>query len=278
MDYAKEHDLGVNIIEKDYVLNWLLAGITNNKKLRTQWIFKGGTCLKKCYFEKYRFSEDLDFTIKKGSDISKDSLKSEFTNIAEWVYETSGIEISIENLIFEEYKNPRGHLSIEGKVAYKGPLQRNRGGKNYPTIKLNLTDDEIIVCNSISRSIYHPYSDLLDKNMVVQSYCVEEIFAEKLRALIERLSPRDLYDVIHLHTDKRWNPSKPILLNVLKEKCEFKNVQIPTMKLIESLPNVKDLEADWHDMLAHQIANLEPCEYYWSQLSTVFEWLYSKEK
>jgi predicted nucleotidyltransferase component of viral defense system len=25
-------------------------------------IFKGGTCLRKCYFPNYRFSEDLDFT------------------------------------------------------------------------------------------------------------------------------------------------------------------------------------------------------------------------
>ena len=26
-------------------------------------VFKGGTCLKKCFFETYRFSEDLDFTV-----------------------------------------------------------------------------------------------------------------------------------------------------------------------------------------------------------------------
>lgn len=28
------------------------------------WVFKGGTCLKKCYFETYHFSEDLDFTLR----------------------------------------------------------------------------------------------------------------------------------------------------------------------------------------------------------------------
>ena len=27
-------------------------------------MFKGGTCLKKCYFETYRFSEALDFTFR----------------------------------------------------------------------------------------------------------------------------------------------------------------------------------------------------------------------
>jgi predicted nucleotidyltransferase component of viral defense system len=28
------------------------------------WVFKGGACLKKCYFETYRFSEDLDFSLR----------------------------------------------------------------------------------------------------------------------------------------------------------------------------------------------------------------------
>jgi predicted nucleotidyltransferase component of viral defense system len=29
---------------------------------RDSLVFKGGTCLRKCYFHDYRFSEDLDFT------------------------------------------------------------------------------------------------------------------------------------------------------------------------------------------------------------------------
>ena len=52
-----------NVVEKDYVLGWLLAGIFNHPALAEKWVFKGGTCLKKCYFETYRFSEDLDFTL-----------------------------------------------------------------------------------------------------------------------------------------------------------------------------------------------------------------------
>lgn len=48
------------VVEKDYVLGWLLAGINAHPELSASWVFKGGTCLKKCYFETYRFSEDLD--------------------------------------------------------------------------------------------------------------------------------------------------------------------------------------------------------------------------
>src|SRR5258708_15759028 len=46
-----------NIVEKDYVLGWMLAGINAHGELNESWVFKGGTCLKKCYFETYRFSE-----------------------------------------------------------------------------------------------------------------------------------------------------------------------------------------------------------------------------
>jgi len=60
----RDAGLSWEIIEKDYILSWVLAGIAANVKLQGELIFKGGTALKKCYFGNYRFSEDLDFTAK----------------------------------------------------------------------------------------------------------------------------------------------------------------------------------------------------------------------
>jgi predicted nucleotidyltransferase component of viral defense system len=56
--------LGVpwEVLERDYLLSWILAGIGRVPELRGALIFKGGTALKKCYFGDYRFSEDLDFS------------------------------------------------------------------------------------------------------------------------------------------------------------------------------------------------------------------------
>jgi predicted nucleotidyltransferase component of viral defense system len=53
-----EWGLRDDVIEKDYILGWLLAGIASEPELRDDWIFKGGTCLRKCYYETYRFSEE----------------------------------------------------------------------------------------------------------------------------------------------------------------------------------------------------------------------------
>ena len=53
-------------LERDYLLSWILAGISRTPVLRDTLVFKGGTALRKCYFGDYRFSEDLDFSTLKG--------------------------------------------------------------------------------------------------------------------------------------------------------------------------------------------------------------------
>ncbi len=65
-----------HIVEKDYVLGWMLAGIYGHEGLTESWIFKGGTCLKKCFFETYRFSEELDFTLRESQYLDTNFLKA----------------------------------------------------------------------------------------------------------------------------------------------------------------------------------------------------------
>jgi predicted nucleotidyltransferase component of viral defense system len=49
----------------DYGLGWFLAGLFTQTRAAQYLVFKGGTCLRKCYFADYRFSEDLDFTLRR---------------------------------------------------------------------------------------------------------------------------------------------------------------------------------------------------------------------
>lgn len=58
----KEKGTPWEVLERDYLLSWILAGIASNDALAKSLIFKGGTALKKCYFGDYRFSEDIDFS------------------------------------------------------------------------------------------------------------------------------------------------------------------------------------------------------------------------
>lgn len=82
---SRQIGLNPSIIEKDYVLGWLLAGISTHPALRDVWVFKGGTCLKKCFFPKYRFSEDLDFTVLDPVHLDSSWLKERMDAVTSWV-------------------------------------------------------------------------------------------------------------------------------------------------------------------------------------------------
>ena len=60
--FAGKEGLRFDQAEKDYIILWLLYGLTRPDLAPKGWAFKGGTCLRHCYYEGYRFREDLDFS------------------------------------------------------------------------------------------------------------------------------------------------------------------------------------------------------------------------
>jgi len=271
MEFSREFGLRANIIEKDYVLGWVLAGIFNHTEIGANWVFKGGTCLKKCYFETYRFSEDLDFTLTESNHLDQNFLIQSFEHISEWVYNATGIEIPKDLIRFDVYKNNRGGMSAQGRIGYRGPMQR-RG--DLPRIKLDLTLDEILVLDPVIRDVHHPYSDCPDDGIQSKCYCFEEVFAEKIRALAERERPRDLYDVVHLYRHDELSPDQNIILSTLEKKCVFKEISVPTMETFRNRPEREELEAEWENMLAHQLPALPSFNQFWVELPEVMEWLH----
>lgn len=126
------------MIEKDYVLGWLLAGIAQHPALFETWIFKGGTSLRKCYYETFRFSEDLDFTIVAGGPEEPEQLTEIFGEIAGWLRDESGIEIRLDEKSFQRRRNQRGQPTTQGRIAYSGP----NPPAVLPKVKLDLTSDK----------------------------------------------------------------------------------------------------------------------------------------
>lgn len=190
-----EWQLDIGVIEKDYVLGWVLAAITAAPALSENWIFKGGTCLRKCFYETYRFSEDLDFTVIDGGTLESDELRTIFERVASWLAVESGIELLIDDRTFAASRNLRGNPTVQARIAYRGPNPRS----SLPKLKLDLTSDELLVEQPILRSIIHPYGDSPLPTTGVLCYTLAELAAEKTRALAQRCRPRDLYDVVHIH-------------------------------------------------------------------------------
>lgn len=267
LDTASRMSLTPHVVEKDYVLGWMLAGICAHPALRDSWIFKGGTCLKKCFFETYRFSEDLDFTLTDASHVDTAFLVQTFNEIGAWIYERTGIEFPANLQSFDIYTNPRGTTSCQGKVSYRGPVAT----RDLPRVKLDLTADERVVLAPKRVSVFHPYSDAPEEGFDVLAYAYEELFGEKVRALAERTRPRDLFDVINLFRNADARPHASVMLDVLRQKCEFKGITVPVLADLER--HRGELQSLWENMLAHQLPTLPPYESFWAELPGFFDWL-----
>jgi len=277
LDFAARHQLQPHVVEKDYALGWMLAGISAHQVLREGWVFKGGTCLKKCFFETYRFSEDLDFTLRDAAHLDEAFLKNAFAEISSWIYDASGLEFPVEMQDFDLFNNPRGNPACQGKVSYRGPLASTSGGlRGLPRIKLDLTADERIVLPPKRAAVFHPYSDAPQEGIDVLAYTYEETFGEKVRALAERTRPRDLYDVINLFRNEQARPTPAVLRDVLTQKCEFKKIPFPALTALEA--HKPDLEGTWSSMLGHQLPALPSVEAFWGDLPAFFAWLVSDQE
>lgn len=203
IDLRNEWQIDVGVIEKDYVLGWLLAGIGHEPALNGTWIFKGGTCLRKCYYETYRFSEDLDFTTADGGPEDPTALLEVFLNIGAWVREQCGIELILDSTSFQTKRNLHGNATVQGRLGYRGP----KVPASPPKVKLDITSDEVLVSRPVHRKVGHPYSDGPLPGQGLLCYSPVELFAEKLRALAQRCRPRPIRRRPHVPAPRPPRPS-----------------------------------------------------------------------
>ena len=152
IERVREWGLTEEVIEKDYVLGWLLWGIGSDPVLARNWVFKGGTCLKKCYIETYRFSEDLDFTVLPGGPFRPVDVKPLLLRTLSRVTTESGIDFSTPPRL----RLRPNEMSIEGRVYYTGPRRPPLPAR----VKLDISIDEVVVRPPVLRRVAHPIPTL----------------------------------------------------------------------------------------------------------------------
>lgn len=138
VERVSEWGLREDVVEKDYVLGWILAGIGSDSGLSDAWVFKGGTCLKKCYIETYRFSEDLDFTLLPHASRDPEELLATIKTMLDRVTEASGISFSQRDPVIRVRPDS---ASAEARVYYVGPRQSPSPAR----IKFDLSFDEKVL-------------------------------------------------------------------------------------------------------------------------------------
>jgi predicted nucleotidyltransferase component of viral defense system len=265
VERVSEWGLSEEVVEKDYVLGWLLWGIGTDPVLSQQWVFKGGTCLKKCYIETYRFSEDLDFTVLPSGPFRPASVEPLLLRTLARITEASGIDFSTPPRLRLRPNN----ISVEGRVYYTGPRRTPQPAR----VKIDLSADETVVRPPVLETIAHPYTDALPGDGTIRCYSFDELFAEKIRAMGQRGRPRDLYDIINLfrRPDLRMYPNE--IRSVLEKKCAAKSIAIPTANDFSESPLLAELESEWSNMLGHQLPALPPLAPFLEELPSLFAWL-----
>jgi len=269
LDRAAEWHLRPEIVEKDYVLGWLLAGVAS-LPLRANWIFKGGTSIKKCYFETYRFSEDLDFSLLPDAAYGQEALEADLRTLADHVADLSGLQFPPETIIVRTRRNKQGQETFEGRIGYRGPLAY----PGPPRILFDITQHEPVLDAPAPRAILHPYPDELPADASVQAYSFNELLAEKARALFERSRPRDLYDVVHLLENAPQQLDLQQVRPLFKRKCEGKGFAAPTsMGLLVAVTGNVEMRSEWANMLAHQLPALPELDGMLVKLPGLLAWV-----
>ena len=239
-------------VEKDYVISWMLYGIANNPFLKENLIFKGGTAMKKAYFPNYRFPDELEFTWKE--DFEVNTSKIAFSELIKFVLERSGITLSLRGDIRED----ADHYNFG--LAYKGPLPGSGSGKE---IRVEIGKKELVYNAPEEKAILVPYSDLVNENFSLSCYSLDEIAAEKLRLLMQRTAPRDLYDAWYIY-EMSGNAIEDCIF-AFEEKARFKNLD-PKKLVNEIMPKEATFAKYWKEHLEHQMAVLPEFKKVWREM------------
>ena len=251
------------VVDLDYSLGWFLLGMRKTSTSLGGLLFKGGTCLRKCYFHDYRFSEDLDFTATKY--LSPADIEDWVKKSVDWVSNYDGPDFHVQPIHFEVVDDEYGNESYQARIYYRGPL---RWGGSPRTVKLDITRAEAILLPVNEKQIIHSYSDQASfADINLPCYSLEEVIAEKIRAVggQRRFAvSRDLYDIYNLiSTGIDVNAVKQILPRKFEIKgLTMKGIDVNNLKIRRSA-----FELDWERRLGYLVTknNLE-FETVWQQV------------
>ena len=232
-------------MELDYALGWALRGIADHPYLAGRLVFKGGTCLRKCYFPDYRFSEDLDFTATEwfGWEEFEKAVGEAFAA----VQRACGIDFAARNSRLRVIDDEYGRESLKFTLYWRGP---HASGGSPPGLRLDITRNETLAFSPLSRPLFHPFSDADDLREVrLTCYALEEVMSEKVRAVLgQRIHAvsRDIYDIFSLvvHVDERKVRAS------LPRKLDAREVESEAIDPGRLLEREDEFRADWERNLA----------------------------
>ena len=216
-------------VERDYVLAHIIAGLGSLGD-KHGLVFKGGTALRLCYFEDYRYSADLDFSVVEGD------LNAAYKTVEAALAAVSG---AVDALALTD-EEPR-------RITYKGPLSRQRD------LKLDIAVDELVL-NVDSMGLLSRWSDLPETSGI-PVYPLAEIAGEKLRCIMQRMQCRDLFDLWLLLEEAGVDPRDTT--EIFHLKAEHRNLD-PARFAVAYRDRLTQYRRRWANELEVHVPGLAP--------------------
>jgi len=206
-----------DLIVKDLMLHKILSELSKNKYFFSNYAFKGGTCLTKCYLGYYRFSEDLDFTYinsnefdsKSGKKIRKE-ISSKINIIAKLlklISEKINLEFKFEKGNKKYFEYGGNNTFVTFKLWYwSSELQKD----TFLKVQINYIESLTFSVKELSAKSLLPIK--LEREFLInfptekenifsivniKCYDIREILLEKIRAILTRkgVKGRDFVDL-----------------------------------------------------------------------------------
>lgn len=228
-----------DLLEKDLILHQILTDLSHNDFFSKNFLFKGGTCLTKCYLGYYRFSEDTDFTWKDQTIFDAKSQKKIRGILSEIIDRTGKLfeEISTNRqLDFRCEKHNNHYVELGGsnkictfKIWYQSEVL-NR--ESFMKVQINFVEKlhfkphkaELNALPSKKSEeltfLFPEYKEYLQP-ISFDVYDIHEILCEKVRSILTRegIKARDFLDVYLI--SKKYDITLDELLNQIVEKIRF---------------------------------------------------------
>lgn len=248
---SEQEGVPPDTIDKNWVLGHFLAELFSNSWAQDNLVFKGGTCLKKCYFENYRFSEDLDFTLtNKNIQITDRLLQSVCNAITQKI----GIlfsKVKVDPILWKDtqvgYKTYIKFWGANHSRNHRPPVS----SRWLTEIKIEIINYEKVVNDTVCLPILTTFPDKATIDSVkIPCYTLTEVIAEKFRSLLQRSypAPRYYYDLWKLLQNSSltdWNSIVP----TFHHKIEFKNIPFNNYNDFFEENQINKMKQAWNNSL-----------------------------
>jgi predicted nucleotidyltransferase component of viral defense system len=234
---AARTGLSVGQVEREYALLCVLDTLGQTSPLSDTFCLKGGTALRLIYFDDWRHSVDLDFSVLPA--FPSDELRP---LVERWFAQVSAVHgMEVRLLDFH-----RADGAARMRARFVGPL------RHPARLLFDVTLDEPILLPLQRRPvIVSPFPGL---RPVVLTYALEEILAEKMRSILQRGKSRDYYDVWRLLKEKDAALDMILVRAALTQKCQHKGLGEPSIRSFLAPKQLGEAEVYWERELTGQVA------------------------